>query len=69
MIVKRLVKSFGVNMYNKNRMVSLPSALIGPGLGSEELGEEAGGPTPSSSLLLEGLLPLVKLLLLLDLLK
>lgn len=47
----------------------MSSPLSGPGLGNEDLGDEAGGPTPSSSELLDGLLPRVKLLLLLDLLK
>lgn len=49
---------------------NLPSPLSGSGLAGGDLGESTGGgPTPSSSELLDGLLPRVKLLLLLLLLK
>lgn len=42
-------------------------SLLGAGLGGKDLGDSVGGPTPSSSELLDGLLPRVKLLLLLRL--
>lgn len=56
--VKKRIKNGPHVRYARGCASHLPSLLMGAGLGGRDLGDSAGGgPTPSSSELLDGLLP------------